>query len=91
MLHTSFDRMPRDHEVSKLWTNPALLPHDQRFVEYERSRTTPPCNEGVTWLVMTFPISTSPAQIDKFAALYPYNNRFLMPLNHRHLLSSRIR
>jgi carbonic anhydrase len=92
VFHTLFDRIPRVHEQIKLTADPALLlPRDQQFVEYEGSLTTPPCSEGVTWVVMTNPIAASSHQIDQFAELYPHNNRFIMPLNGRHLLSSHVR
>lgn len=87
-LHTLFEHLPHGHEAIRLFANPAsLLPKDWRFVEYEGSLTTPPCSEGVTWLVMTTPISASADQLREFAALFPHNNRPLMPLNGRHLLS----
>ena len=84
-----FDHLPNDHHSVKLSADPArLLPSDSRFVEYEGSLTTPPCTEGVTWLVMTTPIAASTEQIDTFARLFPHNNRPLRPLNGRRLLSS---
>lgn len=90
LLRTLFERLPRDHDAVQLSADPSLLlPADSAFVEYEGSLTTPPCSEGVTWLVMAKPISASAEQIEKFAQLYPHNNRPLMPLNDRHLLSSR--
>jgi carbonic anhydrase len=90
VFHTLFDRLPHDHEEIKLRADPAmLLPRDRQFIEYEGSLTTPPCNEGVTWIVMTRAIAASSRQIDQFARVYPHNNRFVMPLNGRHLFSSR--
>jgi carbonic anhydrase len=90
LLHTLFDHLPHVHEKIRLSADPAsLFPEDRQFVEYEGSLTTPPCNEGITWVVLTTPISASTAQIGQFAAVFPHNNRPLMPLNGRHLLSSR--
>lgn len=87
-LSTFFDHLPTEHQAFNLRANPAtLLPVHLDFVEYEGSLTTPPCTEGVTWLVLTEPVFASAAQIMKFAALYPHNNRPLMPQNGRHLLS----
>ena len=39
------------------------------------SLTTPPCSEGVLWMVMRNPVSISPEQIGIFARLYPMNAR----------------
>ncbi len=52
-----------------------LLPQDRRYFTYMGSLTTPPCSEGVLWLVMQQPVAISPQQIDIFARLYPMNAR----------------
>jgi carbonic anhydrase len=52
-----------------------LLPADRRYYTYMGSLTTPPCSEGVLWLVMQQPVPVSPRQIDAFARLYPMNAR----------------
>ncbi|MGG6293438.1 carbonic anhydrase [Leptolyngbya sp. AN02str] len=52
-----------------------LLPGDRHFFSYSGSLTTPPCTEGVTWLVMQQSVELSKAQIERFAALYPRNAR----------------
>jgi len=39
------------------------------------SLTTPPCSEGVLWMVMRQPVQVSPEQIGIFARLYPMNAR----------------
>lgn len=41
----------------------SLLPADLGHVEYDGSLTTPPCTEGVSWIVLTDPIEMSPEQI----------------------------
>lgn len=53
----------------------ALLPQDRRYYTYMGSFTTPPCSEGVLWMVMQQPVPVSPAQIGIFARLYPNNAR----------------
>jgi len=52
-----------------------LLPNDTRYYTYMGSLTTPPCSEGVLWIVMQQPVQLSPEQIDVFAHLYPMNAR----------------
>ncbi|HEY6355896.1 MAG TPA: carbonic anhydrase family protein [Burkholderiaceae bacterium] len=52
-----------------------LLPQDTRYFTYMGSLTTPPCSEGVLWMVMQRPVSVSAEQIDVFARLYPMNAR----------------
>lgn len=67
----------------------ALLPADRTFERYEGSLTTPPCTESVDWVVLRTPITATSAQIQQFAALFPYNARPIQPLDRRFLLLSR--
>ncbi|MDI4635275.1 carbonic anhydrase family protein [Pelomonas sp. V22] len=52
-----------------------LLPADRGYYTYMGSLTTPPCSEGVLWLVMRQPVALSAAQLNVFARLYPMNAR----------------
>ena len=63
-----------------------LLPEETGYLRYAGSLTTPPCSEVVSWVVMTQPISVSPAQIDAFAARYSSNARPVQALNRRFIL-----
>lgn len=63
-----------------------LLPAEQRYYRYNGSLTTPPCTEGVTWLVMAAPVELSAAQIAAFQALYDHNYRPVQPLGERSFL-----
>jgi len=60
-----------------------LLPHSLKSYRYDGSLTTPPCSEGVKWIVMTSPIQLSAEQIGRFTALIKGNNRPVQPLNNR--------
>jgi carbonic anhydrase len=60
-----------------------LLPHSHKSYRYDGSLTTPPCSEGVRWIVMKSPIHLSAEQIGKFTALVKENNRPVQPLHHR--------
>lgn len=52
-----------------------LLPADRGYYTYMGSMTTPPCSEGVLWMVMKTPLPVSEQQIGIFARLYPMNSR----------------
>jgi carbonic anhydrase len=52
-----------------------LLPTERTYFTYMGSLTTPPCSEGVLWMVMKKPVQISPEQIGIFARLYPMNSR----------------
>ena len=53
----------------------ALLPPDRSYYTYMGSLTTPPCSEGVLWMVMKQPVPIAPDQIAIFSRLYPMNAR----------------
>jgi carbonic anhydrase len=63
-----------------------FLPADQTTYRYSGSLTTPPCSEGVNWLVMTTPVELSAEQVAAFTAIYAHNSRPVQPLNERALL-----
>lgn len=56
-----------------------LLPNGRNYYTYMGSLTTPPCTEGVLWLVMKQPVAVSPEQIAIFSRLYPRNARPIQP------------
>jgi carbonic anhydrase len=60
-----------------------LLPTDQRYYQFMGSLTTPPCSEGVLWMVLKKPVSLSKAQYKLFTQLYPGNARPVQPINGR--------
>lgn len=60
-----------------------ILPRDQRYYQYIGSLTTPPCSEGVLWLILKQPVSISAEQLRLFGQLYPNNARPVQSLNGR--------
>jgi carbonic anhydrase len=66
----------------------AVLPAMRGYWEFEGSLTTPPCTEGVRWLVLRQHASVSKAQLAAFRKLYPENARPLQPLNGRTVRAS---
>ncbi len=52
-----------------------LLPAERGYYTYMGSLTTPPCSEGVLWMVMKSPVSIASEQIGIFSRLYPMNAR----------------
>ncbi|WP_293660576.1 carbonic anhydrase family protein [Rhodoferax sp. OV413] len=71
-------RMPRE-----LLNMNELLPSDQRYYQFMGSLTTPPCSEGVLWMVLKQPMSMSRNQMRLFTQLYPNNARPVQPANGR--------
>jgi carbonic anhydrase len=68
----------------------ALLPTVRTTYHYDGSLTTPPCSEGVAWIVMTTPIELSNEQITAFTRLVNGNNRPVQPLNGRTVVSDAV-
>lgn len=64
-----------------------LLPGNRDYYRYEGSLTTPPCSEGVRWLVLKQPVPASTEQIGKLIkALGHPNNRPVQPVGARVVL-----
>ncbi|MGC2401943.1 MAG: carbonic anhydrase family protein [Acidobacteriaceae bacterium] len=78
-----------DVSPQSLTINPAnLLPDNRSYYTYMGSLTTPPCTEGVTWLVIKSPLPASTDELAFFAERYPMNARPLQPLNGRIIRAS---
>ncbi len=82
--------MPSAHQQAPL--SPALnaltmLPADRSYYRFNGSLTTPPCSEGVRWLVLKQPVQASRQQLDQFrAAMGGDTNRPVQALFARQVL-----
>lgn len=71
-------------ELQAIVSPDALLPTDRRYYRFSGSLTTPPCSEGVAWIVMKRPLAASRQQIEQFAhTMHHPNNRPVQPINAR--------
>ncbi|MGI8463292.1 carbonic anhydrase family protein [Pectobacterium punjabense] len=62
----------------------ALLPTSLNYYRFSGSLTTPPCSEGIRWLVLENPVTASAEQINQFSSVMHHaNNRPIQPLNGR--------
>jgi carbonic anhydrase len=86
-----FDNLPPtkgDPQPTKLAIDASkLLPEKHLYDTYTGSLTTPPCSQGVRWLVLTTPVEISEHQIEVFGKLFESNARPVQPLNKRDLLA----
>lgn len=90
-LSAFWDQSPQeigDKTVLDVPVNAAsLLPGKLDYYRFNGSLTTPPCSEGVYWLVLKQPLTASPEQVGAFSALMGGpNNRPLQPVNARPVL-----
>lgn len=93
-LQNMIDHFPKDHSVEHLISseriNPmSLMPGKQNYYTFFGSLTTPPCTEGLQWVVMANSITASPEQIKLFNDASDGNNaRPIQPLNGRKIYLS---
>ncbi len=94
-LQSIIDALPlepggRVRSMAKLDASGFLPPVDKRgHYVYDGSLTTPPCTEGIRWLVMTETMSVSAEQWMTFAQLFDDNARPLQPLAGRRIKLAR--
>ena len=77
-------------EIIKLktrFTPNELMPTNPQYYRYSGSLTTPPCQEGVRWVIMKSPLQASADQIKSIStAIGSPNNRPTQPLHGRSVL-----
>lgn len=93
LIQQLWDHLPRQvgHEetVSGLQVNAAdLLPRHLGYFAFDGSLTTPPCTEGVRWMVLREPRQISPSEIATFDQLYHDNARPTQPSHGRSVKES---
>ena len=91
VLAEVWDNVSRRVDEKKVFDSPLapadLLPKDRDYYRLNGSLTTPPCTEGVIWLVMKQPAAASQEQITALAEMLDSpNNRPVQPLNARVVL-----
>ena len=74
-----FESLPDDlnvhHPLEAPFNPAAFLPDSERQYRYVGSLTTPPCTEGVQWIVMSEPVTVSDEHMAQFAERIHFNAR----------------
>lgn len=65
-----------------------ILPKKYGYYAFSGSLTTPPCSEGVQWIVLKDSVEASQAQIDAMHAILKNVARNIQPINGRKVLSA---
>ena len=91
-LKAAWEQMPMQvGEHKKISNSPIsaakLLPKNKQYAQFKGSLTTPPCSEGVNWVVLKSPIHVSKQQLAKFQKVVGENARPVQPLNDRFVLA----
>lgn len=81
--------MDEDNEEKIVKINlQSFIPYTSKKVSYNGSFTTPPCTEGIKWIVFNKPIQFSDEQIHFYQNYFNPNSRPVQPLNGRVLFES---
>jgi carbonic anhydrase len=79
LMQTIWNNLPLEKnllvEPANLIDMNQFLPERREYYTYMGSQTTPPCSEGVLWMVLKEPVQVSAEQIGIFSRLYPMNAR----------------
>ncbi|MBX2859524.1 MAG: carbonic anhydrase family protein [Cellvibrionaceae bacterium] len=79
--------MGNKHTLHSPFNAESLLPSDRAYYRFNGSLTTPPCTEGVRWIVMKHPVTASARQINHFKkVMRKPNNRPIQQANARVIL-----
>lgn len=93
-IQTLWNHLPLEKQAPvqppKAVLEPArLLPESGHYYTFMGSLSTPPCTEGVLWIVMKQPIQVSDDQVRIFSRLYRNNARPVQPTGDRLIKESR--
>jgi carbonic anhydrase len=82
------EKVGETKDLSDVHLNAAdMLPSDKAYYRFNGSLTTPPCTEGVRWMVLKSPEPVSTSQAGKLnKVLGVDNNRPVQPVNARPVL-----
>ncbi|NGM88119.1 carbonic anhydrase family protein [Parapusillimonas sp. SGNA-6] len=70
--------------LTATFTPTEILPKSREYFRFSGSLTTPPCSEGVRWLVLKSPITVAPEQVAQFEKVMGQpTNRPVQPLHAR--------
>ena len=90
-LELLWQNMPAEAGVTNVlplaFNAETLLPLKRSYYRFNGSLTTPPCAEGVRWIVFRQPVAVSKEQIAAFTRVIGHpNNRPVQPVNARVVL-----
>lgn len=93
LVQTLWNNLPLDQNIEVAPVEAIdlnkMLPENRTYWTYMGSLTTPPCTEGVLWIVLKQPMQVSTEQVAIFSRLYRNNVRPVQLSNGRLIKESR--
>ncbi len=90
VIETLWKQMPQKtgerQEISTEVHPMDILPEEKDYYRFNGSLTTPPCSEGLWWLVMKDILTVSNQQVEAFDHVIGANNRPVQAINARPIL-----
>ena len=86
MLNDLSAKVGEKRKLHEMFNPGELFPRKLDYYRFEGSFTTPPCTEGVRWIVLKNPVTASKEQIEKMHKIMGNNNRPVQPLKARVIL-----
>jgi carbonic anhydrase len=94
LIRTLWNNLPLEQDKpltrAELKIDPSqILPGKRNYYTFLGSLSTPPCTEGVLWLVLKTPVQVSKEQLSSIATVYKNNVRPVQAVNGRVIKESR--
>jgi carbonic anhydrase len=93
LIQSLLDNLPLEQNTemaAELAIDPTrLLPDNRAYWTYMGSLTTPPCTEGVLWMVLKQPVQVASEQVAIFSRVFRNNSRPVQAVNGRLIKESR--
>jgi len=90
LLETMMEHFPEEkgeeYVSSQSFSVADILPESKAYYTYNGSLTTPPCSEGVSWIVMKDHITATTSQIARIRSIIHQSNRPVQSVNGRVIL-----
>ncbi|MRI58789.1 MAG: carbonic anhydrase [Epsilonproteobacteria bacterium] len=86
MLNDLSPKVGEKHQLKEMFNPGELFPKKLDYYRFAGSFTTPPCTEGVRWIVIKQPVEASKEQIGLMHEIMGDNNRPVQPLKARCIL-----
>ena len=86
ILNSLDKKIGNENKIKNSFNPKDIFPKKLSYFRYDGSFTTPPCTEGVRWIVLKEPVTATKEQIATMHKIMGDNNRPVQPLKARVIL-----